>query len=183
MKDNFNYDFYRYYKRDYINKDFLLLLTHHDLLFIYLFRKSKITKNKLMKIIIKFLLRKIRLRYGIEIDKSVVIGPGFYMGHPYNITINPETILGSNINIHKGVTIGKENRGGRKGAPIIGNDVWIGVNSTIVGKIKIGNNVLIAPNTYCNKDVPNDSIVIGNPCIIKENIEATKGYINKRIEV
>ena len=100
------------------------------------------------------------------------------MGHPFNITINPNAILGENINIHKGVTIGQENRGGRKGTPIIGNKVWIGVNSTIVGRIKIGNNVLIAPNTYINRDIPDNSIVVGNPCKIIENIEATKDYIN-----
>lgn len=68
--------------------------------------------------------------------------------------------------------------GGRKGTPIIGNKVWIGVNSTIVGRIKIGNNVLIAPNTYINRDIPDNSIVVGNPCKIIENIETTKDYIN-----
>lgn len=55
-----------------------------------------------------------------------------------------------NCNIHKGVTIGQENRGKRQGTPIIGDNVWIGMNVTIVGNIKIGNDVLIAPNTYLN---------------------------------
>lgn len=62
------------------------------------------------------------------------IEEGFYLGHPYNITINEESILGKNINIHKGATIGKENRGKKLGAPKIGNNVYIGVNSTVVGK-------------------------------------------------
>ena len=43
--------------------------------------------------------------------------------------------------------------------------------------MKIGNNVLIAPNSYVNCDVPNDSVVFGNPCIIKYNKNATVGYI------
>lgn len=50
-----------------------------------------------------------------------------------------------NCNIHKGVTIGQENRGKRKGTPVIGDEVWIGINATIVGKISIGSDVLIAP--------------------------------------
>lgn len=85
-----------------------------------------------------------------------------YFGHAYCITINPKAVLGKNINLHKGVTIGQENRGKRKGTPVIGDNVWIGVNATIVGAIKIGNDVLIAPNTYVNCDVPDHSIVFGN---------------------
>lgn len=44
--------------------------------------------------------------------------------------------------------------GGRQGAPGIGNEVWIGINAAIVGKITIGDDVLIAPNSYVNCDVP-----------------------------
>lgn len=46
------------------------------------------------------------------------------------MAINPQTIIGENCNIHKGVTIGQENRGIRKGTPVIGNEVWIGINAT-----------------------------------------------------
>ena len=56
--------------------------------------------------------------------------------------------------------------------------VWIGINSTIVGKITIGDDVLIAPNSYVNCDVPSHSIVLGNPCIIKRREKATENYIN-----
>ena len=74
--------------------------------------------------------------------------------------------IGEWCNIHKGVTIGQQNRGDLKGVPKIGNKVWIGVNATIVGKIEIGDDVLIAPNSFVNCDVPSHSIVIGNPCQI-----------------
>lgn len=116
----------------------------------------------------------------IEIPTSTKMG-GLYFGH--SITINPHTVIGKNVNIHKGVTIGQENRGKRKGAPIIGNEVWIGVNSTIVGKITIGDDVLIAPNTYVNCDIPSHSIVFGNPCIIKPCDYATKDYICGKITI
>ena len=117
-------------------------------------------------------------KHGLEINYNTKIGKGFYVGHPYNITINEKSILGDNINIHKGVTIGQENRGARKGTPTIGNQVWIGINSTIVGKITIGDDVLIAPNSYVNCDVPSHSVVIGNPCKIIPKDNATESYIN-----
>jgi len=51
----------------------------------------------------------------------------------------------------------------------------------IVGNIKIGDNVLIAPNSYVNCNVPPNSIVMGNPCIIKKCDTATKDYINNLV--
>ena len=119
----------------------------------------------------------------IEIYGKCNIGPGLYLGHVYCITINSEPVIGKNCNIHKGVTIGQENRGKRKGAPTIGDSVWIGVNATIVGKISIGDDVLIAPNSYVNCDVPSHSIVYGNPCIIKHKEGATDGYVNHKCNV
>lgn len=77
--------------------------------------------------------------------------------------------------------IGQENRGKRKGTPIIGNEVWIGANAVIVGNVKIGNDVLIAPLSYVNFDVPDHSIVVGNPAKIISKEFATKDYINNKI--
>ncbi len=111
----------------------------------------------------------------LEISPKCKIGAGLYLGHPYCITINPNTVIGENCNIHKGVTIGQENRGARKGTPTIGDCVFIGINSTIVGKVTIGNDVLIAPNTYVNFDVPSHSIVIGSPGVIIPRENATAG--------
>lgn len=117
----------------------------------------------------------------VEISTKCKIDGGLYIGHAYCITINANAQIGKNCNIHKGVTIGQENRGIRKGCPTIGNEVWIGINSTIVGKVKIGNDVLIAPNTYINCDIPDHSVVFGNPCIIKHKENATEGYINHKV--
>ena len=71
-----------------------------------------------------------------------------------------------------------ENRGKRKGAPEIDDDCWIGTNAVIVGKIRIGSDVLIAPLTYVNFDVPDHSIVLGNPGRIIPKEQATRSYIN-----
>lgn len=108
---------------------------------------------------------------------------GLYIGHPYGITVNSRAVLGMNVNLHKGVTIGQENRGRRKGCPTLGNYVSVGINSSIVGKVTIGDDVLIAPNTYINCDVPSHSIVLGSPCRIIPREGATENYIINRVEV
>lgn len=144
-------------------------------------RLSQVTKSKLVFAICRIRLKLFSEHYGLEIQPGTRIGAGLYIGHPFNITINPNTVIGKNVNIHKGVTIGCENRGHRKGVPTIGDEVWIGVNSTIVGNICIGNNVLIAPNTFVNKDIPSNSIVFGNPCIVKSDEHATENYINNKV--
>lgn len=59
--------------------------------------------------------------------------------------------------------------------------MYIGINSTIVGGIEIGDDVMIAPNTFVNQDVPGHSIVIGNPCKIIHKDDATKDYIAYRV--
>lgn len=146
--------------------------------FLYYFRRVSTCNNRILLLYYRVRYRQLSQRHGMEIPKDVRIGKGLYIGHPYNITMNGDVVLGDNINIHKGVTIGQENRGKRKGTPVIGNQVWIGVNSTIVGAISIGDDVLIAPNTYVNCNVPAHSVVIGNPCQIRYKDNATEGYIN-----
>ena len=106
----------------------------------------------------------------------------YIIGHNGAVVIKKKKKIGDNCNIAVGVTIGQENRGKRKGAPTIGNRVWIGTNAVVVGKITIGDNVLIAPNAYVNFDVPSNSIVIGNPGkIIANRPDATEGYCHNLV--
>lgn len=155
--------------------------THPDFAlraFLWAFRYYEINSNVFSKVMCKIVMKVYKIVHCLEISAGTKIGEGFYIGHGYCITINPKAVLGRNVNIHKGVTIGQENRGKRAGVPNIGDCVWIGVNSTIVGNIKTGNDVLIAPNSYVNCDVPDHCVVFGNPCIIKSRPNATEGYIN-----
>lgn len=144
-------------------------------------RKSQCCQNPVLGYYYRFLFDRIKKKNGIEMSFRSKIGKGLYLGHPYNITINMGVEIGENCNLHKGVTIGQENRGPRKGAPKIGNSVWIGVNATVVGKITIGDDVLIAPNSYVNCDIPSHSVVYGNPCIIKHRENATEDYVNRKV--
>jgi serine O-acetyltransferase len=129
-------------------------------------------------IFFRILKRRYRFRYGFEIHSDAKIGEGFYLtGHCGPVIIGPVTI-GRNCNISHSVTIGRSYRGGIIGRPAIGDYVWIGAGSVLVGKISIGNNVLIAPNSFVNFDVPDNSLVIGNPGKIIPKENPTKNYIN-----
>ncbi|WP_425440669.1 hypothetical protein [Pontibacter mucosus] len=63
----------------------------------------------------------------------------------------------------------------------MGDNVWIGTGSVIVGNVRIGSNVLIAPNAFVNVDVPDNSLVVGNPCKILEKEAPCEGYINSTL--
>lgn len=128
-----------------------------------------------------FGLYRLSRKYGIEVSPTARIGKGIYLGHPYNITIGKDAVLGENVNLNKGCTIGNIIAGKRAGSPIIGNCVFIGVNATVVGGITIGDDVLIAPNAFVNFDVPAHSVVIGNPGQIHPKQNATAEYILNRV--
>lgn len=146
--------------------------------FLFFFRLAQSVEPKILrKFISVFFLRHYYKRYGLEIPYTSNVGGGLYLGHAFNITINGSSTIGCNCNIHKGVVVGQTNRGPKIGVPKIGNNVWIGINAVIVGNVTIGDDVLIAPNSYVNVDIPSHSVVLGNPCIIKHRDCATEGYI------
>lgn len=174
MNEKFLCDYYRMTGEKWNGvRGRLLMLLRYDIRYLYLIRRKK-TKVRTL-----FAIRASR-KYGLEI-LSDNIGPGLYIGHAHNINVNPEAVIGKNCNLNKGCTLGKENRGKREGAPILGDNVWIGTNSVVVGRVRIGNDVLIAPNAYVNFDVPDHSIVLGNPGKIIRKENATEGYITMRI--
>lgn len=154
-------------------KSFIRILFSHQIRYMILWRKA----NKHITLYRKYRLLRYGRKYGLEISVNSNIGKGLYLGHPYNITVAGGVRIGDNVNLHKGCTIGRENRGKREGAPVIGDRVFVGINSTVVGNIHVGNDVMIAPNTFVNFDVPDHSIVIGNPATIHYKDNATQGYI------
>ena len=136
--------------------------------------------NKLLYLFYSWRLKVLDKKYAFHISAKTEIGAGFCIGDNGPIIINTATKIGNNCNIATGVTIGRENKGKRKGAPTIGNRVWIGTNAVVVGKVTIGDNVLIAPNAYVNFDMPSNSIVIENPGkIIANRPDVTEGYCTR----
>jgi serine O-acetyltransferase len=106
----------------------------------------------------------------VWIPPQVTIGKDFHIIHAEgSLSIHPEAVIGDRCGVMHNVTIGT-NMG--PGAPIIGDDVFIGVNSTVLGRIRIGDRVRIGANTAVTTDVPSDSVVVGSPAKIYPRLSA-----------
>jgi serine O-acetyltransferase len=98
------------------------------------------------------------------IPPQVTIGEDFHIIHAEgSLSIHPDVVIGDRLGVMHNVTIGTNMV---PGTPVIGDDVFIGVNSTVLGPIKIGDRVRIAANTAVTTHVPSDSIVVGSPAKI-----------------
>ena len=125
-------------------------------------------------------MKHVEHKYGIQISRHARIGKGFYIGHYGTIVVSSNAVIGDNVNISHGVTIGASNRGEKKGVPTIGNNVYIGPGAKIIGNIKIGNNVAIGANAVVTKDVPDDACVGGVPARVI-SMEGSAGYVNRTV--
>lgn len=115
-------------------------------------------------------------KMGCEIEWKN-IKSGVMLSHPYGITVNPSAKLGKNCCLFKGCTIGSIRSGKNAGVPSIGDRVTICCNAMVCGNIKIGNDVLIAAGAYVNFDVPDNSIVIGNPGVVHKKENPSGDYL------
>jgi serine O-acetyltransferase len=122
-----------------------------------------------------------RFKYGFDISPATSIGPGLFIGHFGGVVISPHAVLGANVNIAQGVTIGATSRGKRLGAPTLEDRVWVGAHAIIVGKVTIGREALIAPGAYVNFDVPAKAVVLGNPGQVVSS-SGSQGYVNRTID-
>lgn len=180
MSSIFKKDLYRYYGEKgepFLKKIFRPV----EVKYIKLFRKANTCRFLPLKLFYTLRLMHMSAKTQIQIPARTQIGEGFYISHYGRLIIHPDAKIGKNVNVGTGVTIGMENRGRRKGTPTISDNCWIGTNAVIVGNVTIGSDVLIAPLTYVNFDVPDHSIVIGNPGRIIPRENATDGYIDNKV--
>lgn len=145
--------------------------------YIKTYRKYQCNIGNIWGMLYKLKLRRLASKTGINADLNKNIGKGLIIGHWGTIVINSEAKFGEQIMLTHNVTIGRDIRGKRAGVPTLGNRVCVRTGSTIVGGITIGDDVLIAPNTFVNFDVPPHSIVIGNPATIHHRENATEGHL------
>lgn len=102
----------------------------------------------------------INLHTGNFLCKETKVGIDLHLIHARNISIHPDTIIGDRCGIMHEVTIGTNMD---SGAPVIGDDVFIGAGAKVLGGIKIGNNVNIAANSLVISDIPDNSTAMGVP--------------------
>jgi serine O-acetyltransferase len=122
--------------------------------------------RKFFSLIYKILFKFIQIATGIELPCEVPIGRNFVIDHFGGIVISGYAKFGDNCRIRSGVVVGTR-RVDQHSAPAIGNNVDIGVGAKLLGSIRIGNNVLIGANAVVLESVPDDSIAVGVPAVIK----------------
>lgn len=133
----------------------------------FFMRLCKYMKGKVFLLpfylICRFLLRHYKFKFGIEIPFTCDIKEGLKIRHFGTIVVSSGCILGKNCDISQGVTLGISKRGKYKGEPKLGNNIYIAPGAKIIGNIKIGDNSIIGVNCVVTKDIPENSVVAGNP--------------------
>lgn len=114
----------------------------------------------LMRIYYTIKWKRLSNKYGIYIHPNTV-GKGLYIPH-FNGGIQLNCIsMGDFCSVSSGVVVG--NKGSQDNRAIIGNNVGLTIGCKVIGKVVLGNNVIVAPNSVVIKDVPDNAIVSGIP--------------------
>ena len=105
---------------------------------------------------------------GMDLPWSTQIGPGARIDHGWALVVNSRAMIGHNVTLFHGVTLGQADRiaedGTRSsGYPTIEDEVWIGPHAVIVGAVRVGQGSRIGAGAFITQDVPPHSLVTGNP--------------------
>ena len=111
----------------------------------------------------RFLSQVARLITGIEIHPGATIGRRLFIDHGMGAVIGETTIVGDDVTLYQGVTLGGTGKEHGKRHPTIGNAVVIGAGAKILGNIRVGDNCRIGAGSVVLRDVPDDSTVVGVP--------------------
>ncbi|MCM1254319.1 MAG: serine O-acetyltransferase [Clostridium sp.] len=107
---------------------------------------------------------------GIEIHPGAQIGKGFFIDHGNGVIIGETAVIGDNVTLYQGVTLGGTGKEHGKRHPTIGNNVMISTGAKILGSFTIGDNSKIGAGSVVLNEVPPDSTVVGVPGrVVKRN--------------
>ncbi len=100
---------------------------------------------------------------GVEIHPAVQIGKRFFIDHGTGVVIGETTVIGDDVTIYQGVTLGGTGKDTGKRHPTIGNNVMIGAGAKVLGPLVIGDNSKIASGAVVLNNIPPDSTAVGVP--------------------
>lgn len=109
-------------------------------------------------------------RVGYDIPANT-IGPGLKLSHLGGVIVNGDARIGKNFSVRPYTVIGNKVEGERNSAPMIGDNVNVGCNVSVIGSIIIGDNVVIGAGSVVVKDVPSNCVVGGNPAKVLKVLE------------
>lgn len=100
---------------------------------------------------------------GIEIHPGATIGKGLFIDHGSGVIIGETTIIGDNVTLYQGVTLGGTGKETGKRHPTIGDNVMISAGAKIIGSFTVGDNSKIGAGSVVLKEVPPNCTVVGIP--------------------
>lgn len=121
--------------------------------------------RKPFSLIYKLLRTAVQMLAGVELPCETQVGRRLRIEHFGGIVVSGDAVLGDDVVLRQGVTIGLK-RTHERGAPRIGNRVDIGAGAKILGNIAIGDDVVIGANAVVLKDVPSGAMAVGIPARI-----------------
>ena len=110
---------------------------------------------------------------GIEIHPGATIGKGLFIDHGIGVVIGETAIIGDNVTLYQGVTLGGTGKEKGKRHPTIGNNVMISAGAKVLGSFTIGENSKIGAGSVVLSEVPSNSTVVGVPgrIVKRDNIK------------
>ena len=111
----------------------------------------------------RFFSQVARVITGIEIHPGAEIGQRFFVDHGMGVVIGETTIIGDDVTLYQGVTLGGTGKETGKRHPTIGNNVVVGSGARILGNITVGENSRVGAGSVVLRDVPDNSTVVGVP--------------------
>jgi serine O-acetyltransferase len=130
---------------------------------VWFYRLNHWLWNHGMRLFARWLSQVARLFTGIEIHPAAKIGRRLFIDHGMGVVVGETTVIGDEVTIYQGVTLGGTGKEQGKRHPTIGNGVVIGAGSRVLGNIEIGHNSRIGAGSVVLRSVPDDSTVVGVP--------------------
>ena len=116
---------------------------------------------------------------GIEIHPGAQIGEGLFIDHGMGIVIGETTVIGNNVSLYQGVTLGGTGKDSGKRHPTIGNNVLIGTGAKVLGPFKVGDNSRIAANSVVLSEIPPDCTAVGVPARVVKRAGVKVDYASE----
>lgn len=104
-----------------------------------------------------------RFLTGIEIHPGAKIGDGLFIDHGMGVVIGETSVIGDNVVLYQGVTLGGTSQQRTKRHPTLGNNVLVGVGARLIGAITIGDNSKVGAGSVVVTSVPPNATVVGVP--------------------
>ena len=120
---------------------------------------------------------------GIEIHPGAKIGKGLFIDHGTGVIIGETTVIGNNVTLYQGVTLGGTGKETGKRHPTLKDNVMVSAGAKILGSFTIGENSKIGAGSVVTKDIPDWSLATGNPCrVLRKITEEDKRYYFRDLE-